>query len=135
MKKILLSAMMTALSVISFAQTKVLYFADGISGTDHVPGGLTSTGCIVTTVTSHAAFQTAIATPSNFDLVIHFMQANWPDPTSVAALVNYMSIPGKKGWYCDWSRDNTFGAQVGVSFPGAINGSPVTITDPTLAAG
>lgn len=134
MKKIILAFFMLVCMNISFAQVRVLYFCDGLAGADNMATALTNMGCTVTSVTTSGDFQTQIATPSNFDMAIHFIQSNWPDPASVNALATFMAIPGKKGMYCDWSRDNTLGAQVGVSFTGSINETTVTITDPALAA-
>lgn len=135
MKNLFLSCMILFGATTSFSQTRVLYFADGISGTDYMAPALTSLGCIVTTVTTHAAFQTAIATPADFDVAIEFIQSNFPDPTSVTALANFMAIPGKKGMYSDWSLNNSYAANFGANFTGNVDNNTVTITDATIAAG
>lgn len=135
MKKITISTTLLLFSLISFAQTRVLYYTDGATiGTDQMITAMTNTGCIVTSATSDVDFQTQIATPTNFDLAICFFQNNTSVNATVTALANYVNL-GNKGMYADWSLNATNGALVGVNFTGSINETVVTITDPTLSAG
>jgi Secretion system C-terminal sorting domain len=134
MKKIILLSFLLLSSLFSISQTRVLYWVDGLIGTDQMSTALTNTGCIVTTATSDADFQTLISTPANYDMAIYFCQNNASVNASAAALANFVNL-GKKGMYADWSADATNGALVGVSYTGTTNESTVTVTDPALAAG
>lgn len=134
MKKITLLSFLLLSSLFSISQTRVLYWVDGLIGTDQMSTALTNTGCIVTTATSDADFQTLISTPANYDMAIYFCQNNASVNASAAALANFVNL-GKKGMYADWSVDATNGALVGVSYTGTTNESTVTVTDPALAAG
>jgi len=134
MKKIILLSFLLLSSLFSISQTRVLYWVDGLIGTDQMSTALTNTGCIVTTATSDADFQTLISTPSNYDMAIYFCQNNASVNATAAALANFVNL-GKKGMYADWSVDATNGALVGVSYTGTTNESTVTVTDPALAAG
>jgi hypothetical protein len=134
MKKITLLSLILLSSLFSISQTRVLYWVDGLIGPDQMSTALTNTGCVVTTATSDADFQTLISTPANYDMAIYFCQNFTSVNATVAALANFVNL-GKKGMYADWSQDATNGALVGVSYTGTTNESTVTVTDPTLAAG
>ncbi|CAN5535917.1 hypothetical protein BH10BAC1_BH10BAC1_03940 [soil metagenome] len=134
MKKILLSTLIIFSASISFSQTRVLYYVDGIIGADQMDSALINAGCVVTTVPDDATFQTEIATPANYDMAIIFAQNNAPTLASVTALATFVTN-GRLGIYADWSLDVPCGNQVGVNFTGNVNETVVTVTDPTLAAG
>jgi len=135
MRKITITTTLILCSLLSFAQTRVLYFTDGATvGTDQMINALTNTGCIVTSAISDVDFQTQIATPTNFDMGIYFAQNNASVNATATALANFVNL-GNKGMYADWSLNATNGALMGVNFTGSTNETVVTITDVTLAAG
>jgi hypothetical protein len=134
MKKITFTSLILLCSLFSVAQTRVLYFTDGATiGTDQLATALTNTGCIVTTATTDLDFQTQIATPSNFDLAVYFVQNSSSVNATAVALAGFVTL-GKKGMYADWSGDVANGALMGVNFTGNTNETVVTITDPTLTS-
>lgn len=133
MKKIILFAGLMASVSYSDAQTKVLYYLDFSAGPDAMGPALAATGCIVTTVSDNATFQSEISVPANYDIAIYLSQDYGADGTSAAALVNFVSL-GKKGIFYDYTGNNTIGSTMGVSYTGNFNQTDVTITDPAMAS-
>lgn len=135
---VFLCAIILVISMAGMAgATSILYFNDGVLGTDRMGEALTSLSptYTTTTVTSSFAFATEIASGA-YDLGILMVQGYYSPAYAdgIYALGAFVAAGGL-GIYTDWWRDNTFAALFDAQWTGEVNDTLVTVTDPSLAVG
>lgn len=112
----------------TFANSTILYWTDGVMGTDHMKQAIANIGdtysTFATTAASLADFESKINT-GTWDLVVLMVQEGFP---ATPKFNSYVS-GGGRAILTDWEKDATRGALFGVTYTGHDNQDAVTITE------
>ncbi len=138
MKSKIVSAMFAAvaglLSIVGEANAlTAYYFADAYLGSDNMATALANLGYSVTSTNSATAL--AAANLSGFDVVIAFNQDAFNTSAAYKANLNAYIAGGGRVILDDWNMNNANLPNLGATFTGDQNSTPLTITSAALSSG
>jgi hypothetical protein len=132
--------MLVGLIGTAHADTSILYFNDGVTGTDQMAAALATlaAGYSVTTAASLEDFATQIATPGAYNLGIFMRQTDILDDSAYTTAINALGAfvaAGGRSIYTDIRMDNDMAALFAANWTSMVTKSRFDVTLSPLAAG